>query len=55
MKNNLIKPELIISNRFPFKNALDAYDALLNDKSKLGIVLEYNKSKKIILINQPLF
>ena len=44
MKNNLIKPELIISSRIPFKNSLDAYDALLNDKSKLGIVLEYNKS-----------
>ena len=44
MEKNLIKPEFIISSKFEFEQALDAYDALLNEKSSLGIVLEYKKN-----------
>ncbi len=46
MKKNLIKPELIISSKFSFEKSLNAYDLLLNDKSKLGILLEYSQNSK---------
>ncbi|MBO8244202.1 Gfo/Idh/MocA family oxidoreductase [Prochlorococcus marinus XMU1411] len=57
MEKNLIKPEVIISSKFEFKNALEAYDELLNDKASLGIVLEYTKSnnnivKSTIILNK---
>ncbi len=41
MKKGSIRPELIISNKFDFNNALDAYNLLLKDKTKIGIVLNY--------------
>jgi hypothetical protein len=36
-----VKP--LITHRFPFHEAEAAYDVLLNDKSAIGILFEYNQ------------
>ncbi|PCI65245.1 MAG: dehydrogenase [Gammaproteobacteria bacterium] len=38
-KNILVSP--LISHRYKIKDAVDAYDLLMNDRSALGILLEY--------------
>jgi len=42
MANNQIDVKPLISHRFMFENAPDAYELLTSDKTALGILLDYN-------------
>lgn len=42
MESGQLNVDALISHRFEFENAPDAYSALTSDKSALGILLDYN-------------
>lgn len=44
MSSGLLDVKPLISHRFKFEDALDAYELLTKDKSALGILLEYESS-----------
>jgi len=61
MSSGLIDTASLTSYRYGFDNALDAYNKLLQDKSAIGILLEYNSgiserhSKTVVLNSQADF
>jgi predicted dehydrogenase/threonine dehydrogenase-like Zn-dependent dehydrogenase len=61
MSSGLINVKPLITHRFKFENASDAYDLLTTDKSALGILLQYESDfvarheKTIKLINLPTY
>lgn len=44
----------LISRRYPFEKAPDAYDSLLNDAATLGVLLEYGEKESIDFATSPL-
>jgi len=46
MESGALEVESLISHRYEFESAPDAYAVLIKDKSALGILLEYNHSVK---------
>jgi predicted dehydrogenase/threonine dehydrogenase-like Zn-dependent dehydrogenase len=46
VKNGQVHPEFLVSHRIPFAEAEKAYQLLLEDKSALGILLEYHSEDK---------
>ena len=58
VKSGQVRPEALISHHIPFAEAERAYQVLLDDKSALGILLEYDSSQKelerrIVLTSRP--
>lgn len=53
MADGRLKVEPLITHRFPFKRALDAYALLDRDEFYLGILLEYSREKSVAELRSP--